>query len=253
MVPSALRRSRSTAAVVGVFALVSMILGGSFQESGPNRAPAAVKPEWVRAGPLLGRTGAWLSVNDAASRVRVQTAVLPGLLYRITAAPDSGVRPVVTQRGGRVVVRLRATGSDGLDEVRIVLNREVRWDIRLPAGAGEQQVDLRGGRVSRVELGASGLAELWLPDPAGTVPVTFTGGVGTVLLTAGTAAPFRIVLDQGAGEVVTPWTANSGTPTGAVLREDGWRRASDRYAVRAAAGMGSVVLRRREPVRRRTR
>jgi len=253
MVPSVLRRSRSTAAVVGTFVLVGALAVGSSRETGPVWRPVPVAPDRVAAGPLLDRTGARLTVGDAASRVRVWTAALPGQLYRVSSAADSGVAPVVTRIGGRVVVRLRATGSDGLDEVRIVLNRDVRWDLRLPAGAGEQQLNLRGGRLSRVELGASGLAEITLPDPAGTVPVIFTGGVGSAVVSAGTAAPFRIVLDRGAGAVVTPWEVNNGAPAGVTLREDGWRRAVDRYAVRAVAGMGSVVLRRYEPARRRTR
>ncbi|BCJ41638.1 hypothetical protein GCM10010168_53640 [Actinoplanes ianthinogenes] len=258
------------------------VLGWTFRESGRVAAPPAPEParhEWVQTGPLpdagagrpdpggerrdrgggrrdrggerLGWGSARLTVSDAASLVRVETAALPGLLYRVSSAPDAGVAPVVVRRGERVAVRLRATGSDGLDEVRIVLNRDVRWDIRLPAGAGEQRLNLRGGRVSRVVLGASGLAEMWLPDPAGTVPVTFAGGVGTVVVTAGTPAPFRIVLDGGAGEVDTPWITTNGTPGGAILQEAGWRRTADRYAVRAADGLGSVILRRHLPVRHR--
>jgi hypothetical protein len=226
---------------------------GSVRDSTPVTVPAPAVTDQVQAGPLLNRTGAWLTVGDAASRVRIRTARLPGLLYRVSAAPDAGIAPVVTRRGGRVAVRLRATDGDGLDEVVIVLNRDVRWDIRLPAGAGEQQVNLRDGRVSRVELGSSGLAEVWLPAPVGTVPVTFGGGVGTTVVTAGTTAPFRIRLDGGAGAVVTPWAVNNGTPAGAVLVEDGWPRAADRYEVRAAAGMGSVVLRRNGTTRPRTR
>lgn len=240
---------------------------GSVRQVAPVTVPAPAVTEWVQAGPLLNRTGAWLTVADAASRVQIRTAALPGLLYRVTAAPDSGVAPVVTRSGGRVLVRLRATGSDGLDEVRIVLNRDVHWDIRLPAGAGEQQLNLRDGRVSRVELGASGLAEVALPEPAGTLPVAFTGGVGTVILSAvttstgcgvpcrgrgRTAAPFRIRLDRGAGTVVTPWVMTNGTPAGGVLQEAGWPRAADRYEVRAAAGMGSVIVRRSGPARTRT-
>jgi hypothetical protein len=239
---------------------------GPWRRTPQVTAPAPPVTERVQSGPLLDRTGAWLTVTDAASRVQVRTASLPGLLYRVSAAPDAGVAPVVTRRGGRVAVSLRATGSDGLDEVRIVLNREVRWDIRLPAGAGEQQLNLRDGRVSRVELGASGLAEIGLPEPEGTMPVTFTGGVGTAILTAGAgracaipcrrrvrpAAPFRIRLDRGAGSVVTPWVMSNGTPAGEVLQEDGWRRAADRYEVRAAAGMGGVILRRNGPARDRT-
>lgn len=239
---------------------------GSMHRSAPVTTPAPTVTDLVQSGPLLDRTGAWLTVADAASRVQVRTAVLPGLLYRVSSAPDAGVAPVVTRSGGRVTVRLRATGSDGLDEVRIVLNRDVRWDIRLPAGAGEQQLNLRDGRVSRVELGASGLAEIWLPEPGGTMPVTFTGGVGSAILTVGPVcgafscrrrvrppAPFRIRLDRGAGSVVTPWLMNNGTPAGGVLQEDGWRRAADRYEVHAAAGMGSVTVRRSVPARPRTR
>ncbi|RAK38437.1 hypothetical protein B0I29_105385 [Actinoplanes lutulentus] len=210
-------------------------------------APAVDRPARVLAGPLQARTGAWLTVGDAASRVRVRFAPLPGQLYRITTAPDAGVTPVVFRRGGRVVVRLRVTDGDGLDELRIVLNRDVRWDIRLPAGAGEQQLNLRQGRVNRVVLGSSGLAELSLPDPVGTVPVTFTGGVGAAIVTAATGAPFRIRFDQGAGSVVTPWTANNGTPAGTVLREPGYRRAADRYAIRVRSGLGDMTLRRRDP------
>ncbi|MFI1992835.1 hypothetical protein [Actinoplanes sp. NPDC020271] len=242
-------------------------MAGSAHQSAPVTVPPPGVTELVASGPLLDRSGAWLTVTDAASRVQVLTAALPGLLYRVSAAADAGVAPVVTRRGGRVSVSLRATGSDGLDEVRIVLNRDVRWDIRLPAGAGEQQLNLRDGRVSRVELGASGLAEVGLPEPDGTMPVTFTGGVGTAVLTAAAspacavpcrrrvrpAAPFRIRLDRGAGSVVTPWVVNNGTPAGGVLQEDGWRRAADRYEVRAAAGMGSVILRRGVPGRPRTR
>ncbi|MEV6301610.1 hypothetical protein AB0M02_19530 [Actinoplanes sp. NPDC051861] len=174
----------------------------------------------------------------------MQLASLPGLLYRISTAPDSGVVPVVSRSGGRVSVRLRSTGRDGLDEVRIVLNRDVRWDIRLPAGAGEQQLLLRQGRVTRVDLGASGLAELSLPDPEGTVPVTFVGGIGTAVVIARTAAPFKIRFDQGAGAVTAPWAVNNGTAAGTVLRERGYARAEDRYLLRAKGGLGSLTLRR---------
>ncbi|MEU4419760.1 hypothetical protein AB0F81_03990 [Actinoplanes sp. NPDC024001] len=215
----------------------------SASESRPPQ-PAPPAPDRVLAGPLQGRTGAWLTLGDAASRVRVQLASLPGQLYRISTGPDSGVAPVVNRRGGRILVRLRGTGADGPDEVRIVLNRHVRWDIRLPAGAGEQQLNLRNGRVNRIDLGASGLAEVWLPDPAGTVPVTFTGGTGTAVLTADTTAPFKIRFTEGAGSVKTPWAANNGTAAGTVLRERGYAHAANRYQIRSEGGVGQLILRR---------
>ncbi len=227
------------------------MLGGTAE---PDRPPRFVMPDppvtavavdRVAAGPLLDRTGAWLTLGDAASRVRIRFADLPGQLYRISTAPDAGVAPVVTRRGGLVAVRLTATGEDGLDEVRIVLNRDVRWDIRLPAGAGEQQLNLRDGRVRRVSMGSAGLTRVWLPEPEGTVPLVFTGGVGTAVLTARNRAPFRIRFDAGAGSVETPWTANNGTAAGAVLREPSFRWSRDRYRVRAEGGVGALVVERR--------
>ena len=167
--------------------------------------------------------------------------VLPGLLYRISTPAGSGLAPEVTAADGRVAAALLPTGSDGPDEVRVLLNRDVRWDIRLPAGGGEQQLDLRRGRVTRVELGASGLAELRLPVPAGTVPVTLAGSMGSVVLSA--AAPVRVELDEGAGVATAPWASISAAGPGAVLRQPGWDSAAGRYAVRARSAVGNLAVR----------
>ncbi|MGX6601088.1 hypothetical protein ACWKSP_02975 [Micromonosporaceae bacterium Da 78-11] len=186
-------------------------------------------------------------MSDAASRVEVVLASMPGLLYRISTPADSGLTPRVSGVGGRIRASLRPSGGDGPDEVRIVLNRAVRWDIRLPAGAGEQQLNLTGGRISRVDLGASGLVEMRLPAPAGTVPVTFTAGVGSVVMTAAPNAPLRIQLDAGAGAVVTPWAVSAATDPGSILVTPAWRTARDRYAIVARGGLGSFTLRRSGP------
>ncbi|MEV0898595.1 hypothetical protein [Actinoplanes sp. NPDC049802] len=246
-----MRRRHSIIVVAGLAALVAGSSVAVREVPGPRPVPAprAVPPLGkvrVVAGALHRRTAALLTLGDAASRVRVRFGDLPGLLYRISTAPDSGVAPVVTRRGGRVTVKLERTGRDGLDEVRIVLNRDVRWDIRLPAGAGEQHLNLRDGRLDRVYLGSAGLTEVWLPEPDGTVPVILAGGAGTAVLSAGGGAPFRVRFDAGAGSVKTPWTANNGTPAGTVLREPGFRLSRDRYVVRAEGGLGALVLRRDE-------
>ncbi len=54
---------------------------------------------------------------------------MPGLLYRISTPADSGLAPRVSGRSGRFQAALLHTGRDGPDEVSIVLNRDVRWDI----------------------------------------------------------------------------------------------------------------------------
>jgi hypothetical protein len=185
----------------------------------------------VAVGPLLDRTGAYLTVADAASRVQVTMATLPGLLYRISTPGDSGLEPRVTSENGNVRARLAPTGGDGPDEVRIVLNRDVRWSIALPAGAGEQELDLRRGRLTGVALGASGLVELRLPPPSGTVPITLDGPVGSVVLSGG---PVRLELDRGVGQEIN---------SRAVVQTPGWNKTSDRYAIRAHAGVGALTVR----------
>ena len=218
--------------------LVSVLLGCAPRTTAP---PAAGRPDHVAVGPLLDRTGAYLTVADAASRVQVSMATMPGLLYRISTPGDSGLEPRVTSENGAIRARLLPTGGDGPDEVRIVLNRDVRWSIALPAGAGEQELDLRRGRVTRLDLGASGLVELRLPAPAGTVPITLDGAVGSVVLGG---APMRLELDRGAGYADLP-----GTPSGdainpsAVVQTPGWNKTLHRYAVRARAGIGTLTVR----------
>jgi hypothetical protein len=184
-----------------------------------------------------------LIVRDAASRVEVRLADLPGLLYRISTPADSGLAPAVSGSRGRVSLGLRPTGADGPDTVEILLNRAVRWDIRLPAGAGEQHLDLTGGRLDRLELGSgTGLVSVRLPPPRGTVPITVAGGVGEVAVAIPPGTPLRLRLRGGAALVAVPWTGRSRASAGALLAPAGWGKAPDRYAVTVASEVGSVTV-----------
>jgi len=211
---------------------------------GARQMPAEDTPQrHVLAGALHGRTGAFLIVRDAASRVEVRLADLPGLLYRISTPADSGLAPAVTGAPGRVRLGLRPTGADGPDTVEILLNRAVRWDIRLPAGAGEQHLDLAAGRIRRLELGSgAGLVSMRLPPPRGTVPITLAGGVGEVAVAVPADTPLRFHLRGGAALVAVPWTARTRAGAGAMLAPAGWAKATDRYAVEVTAEVGSVTL-----------
>jgi hypothetical protein len=218
MVPTALRRRRSTIGAAGVFLLLTAGCTAVGKPGPPPvlRAPVGVQHGQTLAGPLLGRTGARLTVGDAASTVHVRLAELPGQLYRITTPAGGGLTARVTGPDGRVDVGLRPDGDQGPDAVAIVLNRAVRWDIRLPAGAGEARLDLRRGRLARVEVGASGLAVLNLPQPRGVVPITLTDAVGSV----------RVAAPEGT----------------AVRRVRGPDAEKDRYVIIARAGVGDLTL-----------
>lgn len=210
----------------------------------PTVTPAPEQPDAatgrVVAGSLHGRSGAYLIVRGAASRIEVRLADLPGLLYRVSTPANSGLSPRVTGGEGMVRVGLRPTGDSGPDTVLILLNHRVRWDIGLPSGGGEQHLDLAAGKVARVALGSSGLVEVTLPRPAGTVPVLLSGAVGDA--TFGGFGPVRFNLRHGAGSVRTPWTATDGSPAGTVLVQPGWAGATDRYTVFARARVGRLAV-----------
>src|SRR4051812_26892261 len=98
MVPLALRSRHSTRRPALVFALLTVLMAGSCHalgaagratppdsgEAGRGGSKPAIAAGYQLDGSLLGRTGAYLSVGDPASRVQVRMARLPGLLYRIT-------------------------------------------------------------------------------------------------------------------------------------------------------------------------
>src|SRR4051794_6518389 len=201
MVPSALSRGRSSfrphARHAAVFCLVTALLTGG---CAPHRAPYdesayASTPDHVAAGPLHGRTAALFTVGDAASRVEIRMATLPGLLYRVRTPGGSGLAPQVGGPPGKPCLRLRPTGDDGPDVVTVLLNRTVRWSLATPRGPGEQILDLRAGRLTGVTLGAAGRIDLSLPPAPGTVPVTLAGPVGSLTLTAPKGTPVQLRLD----------------------------------------------------------
>jgi hypothetical protein len=252
-VPLALSRRRSTRFAATAFGLVMAVSAGAcWKQLGSGwwtaREPDVVKLR-IGAGAgsdlgaaLDGRTGAYLTLRDAASQVEVRLADLPGALYRISTPAGSGLTPLVGGPPGRVSVRLRPSGGDGPDAVTIVLNRGVRWDIRLPAGAGEQHLDLRRGRITRLDLGSAGLLRLRLPRPVGRVPVTLTDGTGTVTLTTPPRTPVRVHLSAGAGTLTTPWRRPATAGRGTVVTTPAWRTGGTGYAVEARAPLGVLSL-----------
>jgi hypothetical protein len=244
MVPTSLSRRHSTKRALTAAALVTALLvtactAPATVQSGP---PDAGRPAdgRVLAGSLHGRSGAYLIVRGAASRVEVRLAEIPGLLYRISTPADSGLAPRVTGGDGMVRLGLLPTGGAGPDTVTILLSRRVRWDIRLPSGAGEQRLDLADGKVARIDLGSSGLVDVTLPRPVGTVDVRLTGGVGDAVFTG--YGPMRFALGQGARAIRTPWVAANGSPPGSVVVQPGWIAAADRYAVHARAGIDRLTV-----------
>ena len=244
------------AALSGAVVILLLIAGcGAFPQVKPSSsaepavgraggATAVVPPVGRRLdGPLDGRTGAYLTVASAAAEMDLRLVELTGLLYRITTPAGSGLAPRVTGSGGAVRLALAPTGDDGPDRVLILLNRHVRWHLRLTAGAGEQHLDLVDGRLAGVNLaGGAGSVSLRLPEPHGTVPIRLSGGVGEVRVGAPPGVPVRVRLRRGAMAVRLPWTAQVPVPSGTVLMPAGWPAATHRYLLDLRGDVGTFDL-----------
>lgn len=220
------------------------LLSGNADNAGRDRQGA--DRGHVATGDAGALQEATFVMLQGADVVRVRTADLGGGLYRVSTPDDSKVAPAVQVDNGTVLAALVGTGSAGPAVVTAELSSAVRWRVRLEGGAGEQDVDLSGGRVDTVELTTgTNRAEVTLPPAAGTLRVAMTGGAGQLVVHLSGPAPARVRVGSGAGTVSLEGTSHLGVAGGTVYTSDGWDAATDRYDVDAVAGLSMLAVDRR--------
>ena len=121
---------------------------------------------------------ATVDLVSGATTVTVRAADLGGADRLRALTPDgAGVAPVLDTDGDTVRVHLVRTGEPGPAEVTVLLDRRVRWQVRMSGGATSELLDLRSARLSGVDLAAGAARiELVLPVPDRAVPITMAGG-----------------------------------------------------------------------------
>jgi hypothetical protein len=103
--------------------------------------------------------------------------------------------------------------------VTVLLDRRVRWQVRMSGGATRQLLDLRGARLSGVDLAAGAARiELVLPVPDRAVPIRMAGGATefTLRVPRGVAAAVRV--DGGAGTTEVDGVRRTGLAAGTRAR-----------------------------------
>ena len=206
----------------------------------PGR-PADVGPgaDHEAATRIPGDTGT-VDVVSGATSVTVRAADLGSERVRASTPDGAGVAPVLGVDGDTVTVHLVQTGEPGPAAVTVLLDRRVRWQVRMSGGATEETLDLRGVRLSGVDLDAGVTrVELRLPAPDRAVPVTMAGGasVFTLHVPAGVATGVRV--GGGAGSTDVDGIRRTGLAGGTVVST---ATGPQRYDVDAVAGVSSLVL-----------
>jgi len=198
--------------------------------------PAVMRPIGAQPVGVEGRHTAELDVVGGASSVLVRSAELGTTLFRAEDPAQVTVRDAVV----RVSVR-----PGGPGDVVIELNSAVAWRIALDGGATEENVDLSGGRLAELDLGAgAGRITAVLPPPRGTVPVRMTGGASSFEIRVPDQVQARVLFAGGAGEATIDGTVHTGIAGSTTLATPGWDTAADRYSVENAAGLSSFTLAR---------
>jgi hypothetical protein len=188
---------------------------------------------------LLSETGT-VDLVSGATTVSVRTADLGADRLRATTPDGAGVAPALDVDGDTVTVHLVSSGLSGPAAVTVLLDPRVRWQVRLSGGAVSQRLDLRGARLSGVDLAAGATRiELSLPVPDRTVPVRLAGGATefTLHVPAGVATGVRV--GGGAASTDVDGVRRTGLAGGTVLTT---ATATDRYDVDATAGVSTLVL-----------
>ena len=232
-------RVGTPAALLSACLLVSACSGPA--DAGPPGAVRATAT--TAAGPRADVDEATFTVDDGADTVDVTVVDLGSDLYRVSTAASARVRPDVHATAGAVDLHLTKQDGPGAADVRVVLASGVRWRFVMAAGAGELSLDLGGGQVRGVDVGAGvGSITMRLPVPDGTVPVRETSGTSSWRLGRPADVPVRVRAEAGAGTVRLDDDVRQGVAAGTELRSAGWDDAHDRYDVDAAAGVANLVV-----------
>ncbi|MEV4352627.1 hypothetical protein AB0J83_49890 [Actinoplanes sp. NPDC049596] len=182
---------------------------------------------------------------SGADVVRVRVGDLAGDRYEISTPDDARVAPAVSVDDTTVVTALRDTDGGGPALVDVVLSDDVRWQVRLAAGASDESVDLTGGPGGDVDFSAgTSRASVALPSGKGTQRVTLGGGAGVLAVRLDGDQPARVAARGGAGSVTVDGQTHSGVAGGTVYEPAGWSGAADRYDIDATSGVSTLTVTR---------
>ena len=211
--------------------LVISACSGTGQVDGPGSPLAPGRPGSLRQ----------VHPHAVATTVTVRAAHLGGADQLRAVTPDgAGVAPVLETGGGTISVHLVRTGEPGPSAVTVLLDRRVRWQVRISGGATSQLLDLRGARLSGVDLAAGAARiELVLPVPDRAVPIRMAGGATEFTLHVPQGVATAVRVDGGAADTDVDGVRRTGLAAGTVLATS---TAADRYDVEATAGVSTLKL-----------
>ena len=125
----------------------------------------------------------------------------------------------------------------------MTLNAAVSWQLDLGGGTTRTVADLRGGRLTGINVTAgSGILDLVLPTPGGNVPVRLTAGASQFLLSLPSGIQARVTAAGGAGEITLEGRDYVGVAGGSVFTTSRWTAGAAGFDIDATAGAARIAV-----------
>jgi hypothetical protein len=190
-----------------------------------------------------GHSDATLQVITGTPTLTIGVADLgvTGTLLRVSTPAASPAPQLRTEGGtGNPVVSLSAADASA---VTVTLNAAVSWQLDLASGTTTTVVDLVGGRVAGIAVTkGSGVIDLTLPRPDGSVTVRLAAGASRLQLSLPGGVPARVSAAAGAGEVSLEGHDHVGVAAGSVFTTPAWAPGAAGYDVDATAGAAHITV-----------
>jgi len=207
------------------------------------RAASEGDEDGVFATPLGSAEGGRLVFANGASRLTLRAASGMDELYR---ACFEGTPPKIEVQDGTVTVR-RSRRFQLFDSRRqseeVTLNSAVPWEIEVRGGAARTEADLTGLELTSFVLkgGISDLT-LTLPEPAGMVPVSLSGGASKVTIRRPAGVEARMSVKGGAATLMFDERSFDAVGGKVRLQSPGYDEVSDRYEIEVSGGASEITV-----------
>ena len=227
----------------GIRRFYEEVVGGmasSAAAAGDARGPIA--PNSDVTAPLAGVTVGRLELTKGAAKVKIRADATLTDLYRghFDVAPDIQID------GGTVSIsnkrRFRPFDWRGANS-ELRLNPVVPWEISLKGGMWKLSADLRALELRHLEVGGGASdVEIWLPSPAGAVPIRISGGASHVRVHRPAGSALRAEVTGGASQLVFDGRSLGSVGGHNRLESPGFATARDRYEVRLNGSASQLVV-----------
>ena len=194
---------------------------------------------------LGGKQEASFEIVDGAETIVVRCDDTGEDLYRVSTPKDGKLVPTATTDGDTTRLSLPKSGANGDANADVLLNKNVKWHLKMAGGGMNQKIECGAGKIASLELGrGASTIEVTLPKPQGTLETVLSGGAGAlkVHLMQGPPVQVKVGAGAGAGTVSIDGQVRKDVKAGTEVTPDAWTKASDRYTVSAVAGLASLTI-----------